>query len=82
MTLHSDLVSNSYHNGIEDNILYSFPSCLVPVGYKINVIPPSTIYLPVNRTIIPSMYFEVENGDELLDIKNETVALALHLRQV
>jgi hypothetical protein len=82
MTLHSDLISNSYHNGIEDNILYSFPSYLVPVGYKINVIPPSIIYLPITRSIIPSMYFELKNGDELLDIKNETVALALHLRQV
>jgi hypothetical protein len=82
VTVHSDLIMNSYHNGVESNILYSFPAYLVPVGYKINAIPPAMIYLPLNRTTISSMYFELRDGTEILDNINETVALAIHIKQV
>jgi hypothetical protein len=81
--IHSDLISGSYNNGIESDILYSFPAYTVPVGYKINVFPPNMIYLPVNRKIIVNMNFKIKNEEgDILDFKGEDVVIAIHLRQV
>ena len=81
--IHSDLISGSYNNGIESDILYSFPAYTVPVGYKMNVFPPSMIYLPINRKIISNMNFKVKNEEgDILDFKGENIVFTIHLRQV
>ena len=78
-----DLVSGGYVNGIRQGILYSFPSMLVPVGYKLNITPPNMLYLMINRKEISSVHFEVTNQyGEILDLKGEEIGLAIHIEQV
>jgi hypothetical protein len=78
-----DLISGSYHNGKEKNILYSFPSMLVPSGYKLNVIPSALMYLPVHRSVISSITFQITNDEfEKIDLKGEKIAMALRIQQV
>lgn len=78
-----DLVSGGYVNGVRQGVLYSFPSMLVPVGYKINITPANMIYLPINRKEISSIHFELtDQYGKVLDIKGEEVCLAVHIRQV
>lgn len=81
--IHCDLVSGSYHNGVESDVLYSFPAFLVPVGYKINVFPPQMIYLPINRDVISSIRFYLtDESNNPLDFKEEEITLGVHIRQV
>ncbi len=77
------ITEGSYHNGEESNILFSFPSYLVPTGFMINVTPPSMVYLPVITNVINSITFSIidDNGN-LLDFKDEKMALAIHIRQI
>ena len=78
-----DLVSGGYMNGVKEGILYSFPSMTVPIGYKINISAPTIIYLPINKKVISSILFQITNqkGD-LIDLKGEEIALAVHIKQV
>ena len=81
--LHCDLVSGSYINGVESNLLYSFPSYLVQVGYKINVFSSNMIYLPTNRKVISNIHFKLTDEDfNILDLKGEEIVIAVHIRQV
>lgn len=81
--IHCDLVSGSYINGHEDNIIYSFPAYTVPVGAKLNIIPPNMFYLPLNRKIISSITFKITDEDgNPLDFKDEEISLAIHLKQI
>ena len=78
-----DLVSGGYINGVRQGILYSFPSMLVPVGYKLNIMVPNMFYLLINRKEISSIHFEITNQyGEVLDLKGEEVALGVCLQQV
>jgi hypothetical protein len=77
------IISGSYHNGKQSNVLYSLPAYVVPIGYKINIEIPERMYLPVNVLTIEKITFEiVDDNEKLLDFKNEKLALAIHLRQV
>ena len=77
------IISGSYHNGKPSTVLYSLPAYLVPIGYKINVEVSERMYLPVIVSTIDRITFEiVDDNDKLLDFKCETVALAVHLRQI
>jgi len=77
------IISGSYHNGKPSTVLYSLPAYLVPIGYKINVEVSERMYLPVIASTIDRITFEiVDDNDKLLDFKDETVALAIHLRQI
>ena len=81
--IHCDIISGSFHNGIRSSVLYSFPSYLVPVGYKINIIPPNMFYLPVSRNVINNISFRItDEDDKVLDFKEEEMALAIHLKQI
>jgi hypothetical protein len=77
------ITQGSYHNGEESNTLFSFPSYVVPTGYKYNILPPTMVYLPVISNVISSITFSVadDNGN-LLDFKDENMALAIHIRQI
>jgi hypothetical protein len=77
------IISGSYHNGKQSTVLYSLPAYLVPIGYKINVEVAERMYLPVHVSVITRITFEiVDDNDKILDFKDETVALAIHLRQI
>jgi hypothetical protein len=81
--LKCDLVSGSYINGVESNLLFSVPAYLVPVGYKLVANPPNMFYLPINRKIISQISFRItDEEDNTLDFKGEEVVIALHIRQV
>jgi hypothetical protein len=81
--IHSDLISGSYINGIESDILFSFPAYTVPTGYKMNIFPSTMMYLPINRKTINNMSFTIKNErGHILDFKGEDIVIALHLRQV
>jgi hypothetical protein len=77
------ITGGSYHNGKASNVLYSFPAYLVPVGYKINIMPSALIYLPVIVSVISNITFEiVDDNNQPLDFKDEKMALAIHVEQV
>lgn len=81
--LKCSIIQGSYHNGEESNILFSFPSYLVPIGYKINIVPPTMVYLPVITNVINKITFSItDDNNNLLDFKDEKMALALHIRQI
>ena len=78
-----DLVSGGYVNGIKQGILYSFPSMTVPIGYKVIQVAQNIFYLSIDRKVISNVYFEITNQKgEVIDLKGEEVALAVHIKQV
>ncbi len=84
INIECSIISNSYMNGKQKNILYSFPSYTVPIGYKIIERISHPTYLPVHKTsTIGTITIRIvdENGD-LIDFNGEEIALALELKQV
>ena len=78
-----DLIKGSYANGVERNILYSFPINTVPFGYKIIERMSNPIYIPITRKLIESIKISiVDENDKLIDFNGETINLYLHLKQV
>src|SRR6266581_7425735 len=49
INIECDLITNSFTNGKKANILYSFPSNSVPIGYRILEKPNPLISLTINR---------------------------------
>ena len=81
--IHCDIISGSYHNGKESNVIFSIPAFIVPSGYKMNVIPPNMFYLQINRSVINSISFRITDEEEnILNFKGEELSLAIHIRQV
>ncbi len=77
------IIGGSYHNGKLSNVLYSLPSYMVPVGYKINIFPPTMIYLPIINSVISEITFEITDDlGKIVDFKEEKMALAIHIRQI
>ena len=78
-----DIISGFYVNGVERNIIYSFPAYMVPVGYKINIFPNTPIYLPVNTQTITKIYIRItDESSNLLSLNGEETAVCMHIRQV
>lgn len=76
-----NLVSGSYINGEEAHTLHEFfPN--VPPGVKIIEVPSNVIYLPINKKTIDSISVRLldQNG-HLINFRNESVTLRLHLRK-
>ncbi len=78
------IIRNSYMNGQQKNILYSFPSYTVPIGFKIIERISHPIFLPVHKTsTISAITIRiVDENDELVNFNGEEIALALELKQV
>lgn len=76
-----NVVSGSFKNGTESHVLHEFyPQ--VPPGYKIIEIPRTVIYLPVNVKTIHNLTVALKDqNDELVDFRNETISIRLHLRR-
>ena len=74
---------NSYKNGEEANIIFSFPSGIQPHGHDWHIEPSTRIHFPVNRSVIDEIRIRLldENGN-LINLDNENVSLYLHLNQV
>lgn len=78
-----DLIDGSYNNGVQSNILYSFPVNTVPFGYKLIERMYNPAYLPVTRKMIDNIRIKIEdeNGNEI-NFNGEEISIYLHLRQV
>lgn len=79
--LSCNIVRGSYQNGSESHVLHEFyPS--VPPGFKIIETPHNVIYLPVNVQKLTNITCDLrdQNG-KLINFRNETISLRLHLRQ-
>ena len=67
-------------NNSPAHILYEF-ALDVPSGYKLDVIPKSLIYLPVNVKEITSLtVWIVDQEGRLINFRGEEITLRLHLR--
>ena len=74
---------NSYKNGEECNIIFSFPAGIQPHGHDWHIEPSTRIYFPVTRSVIDEIRIRLldENGN-LTNLDNENVSIYLHLKQV
>jgi hypothetical protein len=77
-----DIIMGSYVNGFPSPTLYCFHPNVSP-GFKIVERPnPALIYYPLSRHDISRMrvWLTSENG-ELIDFRNETITIRIHLRE-
>ena len=77
-----DIIMGSYVNGFQSPTLYCFHPNVSP-GYKIVERPnPTLIYYPLSRHDISRMrvWLTDQNG-ELIDFRNETITIRIHLRE-
>lgn len=74
---------NSYKNGEECNIIFSFPAGIQPHGHDWHIEPSTRIYFPVTRSVIDEIRIRLldENGN-IINLDNENVSIYLHLKQV
>jgi hypothetical protein len=82
--IHCNLItSNSYVNGLNKPILYSISAYSVPVGAKIVVSEINPVFLPINKTVIDSIRFQILDDNEgLLNFSGETIIIDCLLSQV
>lgn len=75
-----NLVVGTYMNNTPVHTIHEFAPD-VPPGYKINEIPKNIIYLPVNAKTISSVAVRLVDQDgNLIDFRDETITIRLHLR--
>ena len=81
--IHCNLVEGGYVDGKLSNALYTFPSFLTPIGYKINLLPPSLIWFPISRKSIHDVNIRItsETGKEIT-FGDETWVLDLLIKEV
>lgn len=74
------IATGSFHNGQPCHIIHQFFP-IVPTGYKIVESPQNILYFPVSVKAITSLRVRVidQNG-ELVNFRNETITIRLHLR--
>lgn len=77
-----NLVTNSYNNGKPVHILHTFSVEEAP-GYKINISPPTTIYLPINTHYIDNIIVKItDEFGNLVNFNEELVTVTLHLKKL
>lgn len=81
LRIECDLVSGSFHNGINTHTIYEFyPK--VGLGYKINEHPQHLIYLPINRRRISTVNVSIVDQDgNLVDFRGEQISCRLHIKR-
>jgi len=84
INIECSIIQNSYINGKQTNIIYSFPSYTVPVGGKIIERISYPIYLPIIQTsTISNIQIRIVDEDgNLINFNGEEISMALELRQV
>jgi hypothetical protein len=81
LRIECNIVSGSYTNGIEDHILFEFPIDVDP-GYKLQSIPSTPVYLPVNTQRIDHIVLRIiDEFGRLVDFAGETINIRLHLKR-
>ena len=82
--IHCNLItSNSYVNGVNKPILYSISAYSTKVGAKIIVSEINPVFLPINKTVIDSIRFQIlDDNEKLLNFSGETIILDCVLSQV
>jgi hypothetical protein len=74
-----DIITNSFINGKQSNILHEFVLS-VPPGYKINESPSSISYLPLTTDEISSITIKILDQDgNLVDFQGENIVANLQL---
>lgn len=76
------LATDSYVNGVESNVVYTFtPSA--EIGYRIIVSPNPIIYLKVNTSTISFIELSLVSEDgRPLDLQGELISYSLHLKEI
>lgn len=77
-----NIVSGSYSNGSPVHTIHEFfPT--VGVGYKLVETPQNVIYLPVATRSISNICVRiVDQNDNLVDFRGETITIRLHIKKV
>lgn len=76
-----DIISGSYTNGKQGHSIHEFAVTANP-GYKIIEVPKHIIYLPINRSAIPSIQIRITDQDgKLIDFRGETITCRIHIKR-
>jgi hypothetical protein len=80
--VHLNIIAGSYVNGQREPVIYSFFPKVSP-GYKIVETPNFPIYLPVSMKTIKDLKITItdQNG-QILNLRDETITIKLHIRDV
>ena len=77
-----NITTGAYINNKSVHTIHEFFP-LVPAGYRIVEIPKSVIYLPVNVRSINYLQLKIVDQDnEVVNFRNETITIRLHLKSV
>lgn len=83
INIECSIINGAYKNGKRSNIIHSFPSNTVPLGYKFieRISPP--IYLPIFVKAFDNITIRIidQNGN-LISFNGEEMSIYLHLKQV
>lgn len=75
-----NIVQGSYLNGIKTHTVHEFYPTVGP-GYKIVEVPRNIIYLPLNTREISSITIKlVDQDNNIINFRRETITLRLHLQ--
>lgn len=82
LLIECNITTGNYKNGQTSHIIHQFfPS--VPPGFKIIESPEHVIYLPINVKTLTNITLKiVDQDDNLVNFRNETVTIGLHLKSV
>ena len=76
------LASGAFINGKPCHTIHEFFPDVAP-GYKLDIVPKTITYLPIVRKSIPSVTVRfLDQDDNLIDFRNETLTCRLHIRRV
>jgi hypothetical protein len=77
-----NIVTSSYINGKPSHVIHTFfPT--VPPGFKIVETPSNIIYLPINTRLIDNLSLKiVDQNGKLINFRQETVTVTLHLKKL
>lgn len=77
-----DIVRGSYVNGGQTSVIYSFFPNVSP-GHKIVETPVNLVYLPIILDSISKITTTItDNNGKLLDLRNETITMRFHIREI
>lgn len=78
--INCNLIMDSYINNMSAHTLHQFDNNVAP-GYKISEIPRTLIYLPINTKRISTLSINIVDQDgELINFREETITLRIHLK--
>lgn len=80
--INCNIAQSSYLNGKPTHTIHEFfPNA--PPGYRIIEVPNNVIYHSINTRRIDSIHLElIDQDDNILDFRGETITIRLHLKQV